>query len=75
MDSDPKLAEHRLREILPDGAAGVPVRLPLAKPFTSYFTTTVRAGSPPSRSLEMLGSQKGTGNTINCARVRLFSEP
>ena len=39
MDSDPKLAENRLLEILPDGSAGVPVRLPLAKPFTSYFTT------------------------------------
>ena len=55
MDSDPKLAKNRLLEILSDGSAGVPVRLPLAKLFTSYFTTTVRGGSPPSRTLEMLG--------------------
>jgi hypothetical protein len=59
-------------EILPDGAVGAPVRLPLAKPFTSCFTTTVRAGSPPSKTLEMLGLRTGTGNTISYARVRLF---
>ena len=47
MDSDPKLAENRLLEILPDDSAGVPVRLPLAKPFWRYFTTTMRAGLPP----------------------------
>jgi hypothetical protein len=66
------VAENRILEILPDGSAGAPVRLPFAKPFTSYFTTTVRGGSPPSRTLEMLGTRAGTGNTISYARVRLF---
>ena len=75
MDSDPKLAENRLLEILPDDSAGGPVRRPLAKPFTSYFTTTVRAGSPPSRALEMLGPRAGTGHKISYAPVRLFPEP
>ena len=70
-----RVAENRLLEILPDGSTGVPVRLPLAKPFTSCFTTTVRAGSPPSRVLEMLGTRAGTGHTISYARVRLFPEP
>ena len=66
------VSENRILEILPDGSAGAPVRLPLAKPFTSYFTTTVRGGSPTSRTLEMLGTRAGTGNTISYARVRLF---
>jgi len=66
------VAENRIMEILPDGAVGAVARLPLAKPFTSYFTTTVRGGSPPSHTLEMLGLRTGTGNTISYARVRLF---
>jgi hypothetical protein len=68
----PSVAENRILEILPGGSIGASVRLPLAKPFTSYFTTTVRGGSPPSRTLEMLGTRAGTGNTISYARVRLF---
>jgi hypothetical protein len=66
------VAENRILEILPDGAPGAAVRLPLAKPFTSYFTATVRGGSPASRTLEMLGTRAGTGNTISYARVRVF---
>jgi hypothetical protein len=45
---------------------------PLAKPFSSYFTTTVRAGSPASSALEMLGPREGAPLTISYARVRLF---
>jgi len=44
----------------------------LAKSFKSFFTSTVRGGSPPSKTLEMLGQRTGTGNTISYARVRLF---
>ena len=66
------VAENRIQEILLDGSTGAPVRLPLAKPFTSYFTTTVRGGSPESRTLEMLGTRAGGGNTISYAKVRLF---
>ena len=68
----PSVSENRILEILPEGSPGTPVRLPLVKPFTSYFTTTGRSGSPPSRTLEMLGTRAGTGNTISYARVRLF---
>lgn len=67
-----QISENRVFEVLPDGSMGAPARLPLAKPFTSYFTATVRGGSPPSRTLEMLGLRAGTGNTISYARVRLF---
>ena len=67
-----RVAENRILEMLPDGSVSPAVRLPLAKPFTSYFTTTVRGGSPPSPTLEMLGTRAGTGNTISYAKVRLF---
>jgi hypothetical protein len=65
------VAENRIMEILPDGSVTAPVRLPLARPFTSFFTTTERAGSPRSRTLELLGPGAGGGNTIRYARVRL----
>jgi hypothetical protein len=67
--------ENRIVEILPDGTVGAPVRIPLAKPFTSYFTATVRAGSAPSRTLDILGLRDGAPNTLSYARVRLFGEP
>jgi hypothetical protein len=67
-----RVAENRIMEILAGGVAGAPVRLPLEKPFKSFFTTTVRGGSPPSDSLEMLGQRAGTGNTISYAKLQLF---
>ena len=65
------VSENRLLEILPDGTVGKPVRIPLEKPFTSFFTATVRAGSAPSPMLELLGARQGTGSTISYARVRV----
>jgi hypothetical protein len=67
-----RVAENRVTEILPGGRCAEPVRLPLARPFRSFFTTTVRAGSAPSNTLELLGLRANTGNTISYARVRLF---
>jgi hypothetical protein len=66
-----RVFENRIAEILPNGTASMPMRVPLKKPFTSYFTTTVRGGSPTSATLEMLGPRDGTPNTISYARVRL----
>jgi len=66
------VAENRVREIFSSSNFGPAVRVPFVKPFVSYFTTTVRGGSPPSRTLELLGNQSGRGNTISYARVRLF---
>jgi len=65
------LSGPRIVEILPDGSTGIPVRIPLQKPFTGFFTTTVRAGSPPSWTLEMLGQRERVPNTIGYARVNL----
>jgi hypothetical protein len=65
------VSENRLMEILPGGRPGPAVKVDFKKPFTSYFTATVRAGSPPSNTLELLGHREGTPRTISYARVRL----
>ena len=67
-----QVSENRIAEVLKDGTLTPPKRLPLKKPFTGFFTATIRAGSPPSRTLEMLGEQAGTPLTISYAAVRLF---
>jgi len=66
------VSENRVREILPGGEIGQAVRVPLRKPFALCFTATVRAGSPPSRTLELLGNHVGMTYTISYARVRLY---
>lgn len=66
--------ENRIVEVGVDGPIGSPVRIPSAKPFTSAFTTTVRAGSAPSGTLELLGVRDGEPNTISYARIRLSAE-
>jgi hypothetical protein len=71
-DSGQRVSENRILEILDDGSATSVVRVPLTKPFTSYFTATVRAGSPAAATLEMLGQREGAPMTISYARVRLF---
>jgi hypothetical protein len=65
------VSENRLLEIYTDGTVSPTVRVPLKKPFTRFFTTTVRAGSPTSDTLEVLGTQQGTGNTISYARIKV----
>ena len=63
---------NRLMEIRPGGEVGAPVAVPFKKPFTAYFTATVRGGSPPSQTLELLGQREGAPLTISYARVRLW---
>ncbi|NQT85457.1 hypothetical protein HQ560_01755, partial [bacterium] len=65
------VSENRLAEILPGGQMGQAVRVPLERPFRSYFTATARAGSSPSATLDLLGQQAGKSNTISYARIRL----
>jgi hypothetical protein len=65
------VSENRLMEILPDGSASTSVRVPLKKPFTDFYTATTRAGSSPSRSLELLGVRQGSSMTISFARIRI----
>jgi hypothetical protein len=65
------VSENRLMELRSGGAASESVRVPLKVPFTSFFTTTVRAGSPPSNALELLGQRVGRPLAIGYARIRL----
>jgi len=63
------ISENRLLEIMPDESVGESARVPLARPFTDFMSTTVRAGSPPSRVLEVLGTRQGSGPVISYARI------
>jgi hypothetical protein len=65
------VSENRLLEILPDGSASNSVPVPLKKPFTDFFTATPRAGSPASKTLELLGTCQGSNATISFARIRI----
>jgi len=65
------VSENRLREITEDGA-GPAVRIDLHPPLASVFTATVRAGSAPSRSVEMLGPRMDHPETMRYVRVGLF---
>ncbi len=67
-----RVFENRIVEMRRDGTIGPATRIPFKKPFTSFFTTTVRAGSPESWTLEMLGPRDGTPRTLSYARVRLI---
>jgi hypothetical protein len=66
------VSENRLLELLPDGESRAPVRVPFKQPFTSYFTASVRGGSPPSNTLELLGQRAGAPLSMSYARVRLW---
>ena len=65
------VSENRLMEIDANGGVGASVRVPLRKPFTSFFTATARAGSAPSVWVELLGPLAGQPQTISYARIRL----
>jgi hypothetical protein len=65
------VSENRILEIHADGSVSDPARVPLQKPFTDFYTVTTRAGSPPSRMLELLGVRQGSSTTISYARIRL----
>jgi hypothetical protein len=66
------VSENRLVELLPDGTTGEHVAVPLKHPLSAYFTATPRAGSPPSTTLDLLGTRAGHSTTISYARIRLW---
>jgi hypothetical protein len=37
----------------------------------NFFTATVRAGSPRSNTIDVLGTRAGQNNTIGYARIQL----
>lgn len=66
------VSENRLLELLASGVSGEAVRVPMQHPLSDYFTATVRAGSPPSNTLDLLGQRVGASATISYARIRLY---
>ena len=66
-----RVSEDRIMELYRDGGVGPWVKVPMKHPMSDYFTAAVRAGSPPSRFLELLGHRAGKPATISYARVRL----
>jgi len=66
------VSENRVFEILDRGQTTPSVRIPIAAPFTDFFTATVRAGSPPSETVDLLGHQAGKPMTISYARIKLW---
>lgn len=64
-------SDNRLFEVRADGALGPAVRLSLARPFTSFFTATPRAGSGSSEVLDLLGMRAGVPDAVAYARVRI----
>ncbi len=66
------LDENRLWELRRDGSAGPAVRLPLKYPLSRYFTATVRGGSAPSTTLDLLGTTAAAATVLRYARVRLW---
>ena len=66
------VSENRLIELYADGSSSAPVRVPLKHPMGDYFTATVRGGSPPSRTLELLGHRAGSSLTVSFARIKVY---
>jgi hypothetical protein len=64
------LSENRLMELRPDGSNDQPITVPLKHPLSSYFTATVRGGSPTSTVLDLLGQRAGSSSSICYARIR-----
>ena len=67
-----RVAENRLLELHADGVASESLTVPMEHPLSSYFTATVRGGSPPSNVLDLLGTRADAANTISYARIRLW---
>jgi hypothetical protein len=65
------ISEDRIMELYRDGGASPWVKVPMKHPMSDYFTATVRAGSRPSRLLELLGHRVAKPTTISYGRIRL----
>ena len=62
--------ENRIVEVLADKGISVPVRVELRRPFSNFFTATVRGGSKPSDIIDVYG--KDEKNEMRYARIRIL---
>lgn len=61
--------ENRVVEIYPDRSLSEPVSVNLERPFSTFFTASVRGGSEPSDIIDVLG--KDDKNEMRYAKVRI----
>jgi hypothetical protein len=66
------LSENRLMELHQDGSISPITVVPLSQPLSSYFNASVRGGSMPSRTLDLLGTSPGSPNIIRYACITLY---
>ncbi len=62
--------ENRVIEVLADNILSSPVRVDLRRPFSNFFTATVRGGSKPSDIIDVYG--KDEKNEMRYARIRIL---
>ena len=62
--------ENRLVEILADHSLSTSVKVELQKPFSNFYTATIRGGSAPSNIIDVYG-QDGK-NEMRYARIRIY---
>jgi len=64
------VSENRIVEIKNGAPAGVFRTIPLEKPFSSFFTATIRAGNKPSAILDLHGTSPNS-NSLRYAAIKL----
>jgi hypothetical protein len=66
---DGDFQENRLVGILEDHSLGASVKVDLQRPFSNFFTATVRGGSAPSDILDVFG--RDDQEEMRYARIRI----
>ena len=62
--------ENRIVEILADHSLSAPVKVELQRPFSNFFTATVRGGSEPSDLIDVYG--RDDKNEMRYARIKIL---
>jgi hypothetical protein len=71
-DAGKALSENRMFEIFDDGSISNMIRVPLIHALNNYMTATTRAGSSPSRTLDLIGTTPNEPTTIRYARIQVY---
>jgi len=71
-DAGRPVAENRILEIARDGSPGDPVKAPLARPLSFFFTAGPRGGSAPSEIIDLYGR---SDRTMRYVRINLRLSP
>jgi len=69
---DSEFKGNRVVEILKDFRLSAPVKVALKRPFSSFFTATVRGGSEPSNIIDILGD--GGQHEMRYASIRIIPD-